>query len=224
MPAHDFRAAFSGQGVKRALERRRTLLASTIEVPRRAGTEWRRKERQRRPCGVDTPATLGRDRQLESGLALQEDTRVPVMSKPLTLTERMQRIRKSDTTPELIVRRMLHGMGFRYRLHDTRLPGTPDIVLPRHGKVVLAHGCFWHRHDCPDGRKLPRSKPEYWVPKLERNRARDASCLVQLRELGWDVLVVWECETRRASQLQETLQNFMASTAPTKSQQCQLER
>lgn len=82
-------------------------------------------------------------------------------SAPLTLTERMRRIRKTDTKPEMIVRRTLHAIGFRYRLHHKQLPGDPDIMLPRHGKVIFVHGCFWHRHDCPNGRKLPRSKPEY---------------------------------------------------------------
>ncbi len=97
------------------------------------------------------------------------------MTKPkLSLTERMRRIRKTDTKPELIVRRMVHAMVYRYRLHGAGLSGTPDIVLPRHRKVIFVHGCFWHRHDCPDGRKLPRSKPDYWGPKLERNRLRDA--------------------------------------------------
>jgi len=124
----------------------------------------------------------------------------------------MQRIRKTDTKPEMIVRRMLHAMGYRYRLHDKRLPGHPDIVLPRHRKVILVHGCFWHRHDCPDGRKLPNSKPEYWGPKLERNRQRDARHMVELRELGWDVLVVWECEARSASALSRQLDEFLAAT------------
>lgn len=118
-------------------------------------------------------------------------------SAPLSLTERMRRIHKTDTKPEMIVRRMLHAMGYRYRLYGKRLPGHPDIVLQRHRKVIFVHGCFWHRHNCPDGRKLPRSKPEYWGPKLERNRARDARHAAELRELGWDVLVVWECEIVR---------------------------
>jgi len=123
----------------------------------------------------------------------------------------MRRIRKIDTKPEMIVRRMLHAMGYRYRLHDKRLPGHPDIVLPRHRKVVFVHGCFWHRHDCPDGRKLPRSKPEYWGPKLERNRARDALHVAELRVLGWDVLVVWECELREASCLRVLISRFLAN-------------
>jgi DNA mismatch endonuclease, patch repair protein len=96
-----------------------------------------------------------------------------VKQERLSLTERMQRIRKTDTKPEMIVRRLIHGLGHRYRLHQSNLPGSPDIVLTRYRKVILVHGCFWHRHDCADGRKLPRSKPEYWRPKLERNRRRD---------------------------------------------------
>jgi DNA mismatch endonuclease (patch repair protein) len=127
----------------------------------------------------------------------------------LTLTERMRRIRKKNSKPELIVRRIVHGMGFRYRLHGTKLPGTPDIVLPRHRKVILVHGCFWHRHDCPDGTKLPRSKPEYWGPKLERNRRRDAVNVGRLRKMGWDVLVVWECEMSDEQELARRLMRFL---------------
>ncbi len=126
----------------------------------------------------------------------------------LTLTERMRRIRKTDTQPEMIVRRMVHAMGYRYRLHQSKLPGNPDIVLPRHRKVIFVHGCFWHRHDCPDGRKLPRSKLEYWGPKLERNRHRDEINSARLRELGWDVLVVWECQTKKVSTI-KCVQRFL---------------
>ncbi len=127
----------------------------------------------------------------------------------LSLTERMRRIRKTDTKPEMVVRRMVHSMGYRYRLHGAGLPGTPDIVLPRHRKVIFVHGCFWHRHDCPDGRKLPRSKPEYWGPKLERNRRRDEAGISRLRELGWDVLVVWECEVSSTAVVQCRLSEFL---------------
>jgi len=129
----------------------------------------------------------------------------------LSLTERMRRIRKTDTKPEMIVRRTIHAMGYRYRLHENRLPGHPDIVLPRHRKVILVHGCFWHRHDCPDGRKLPHSRPEYWGPKLERNRVRDEATIAELCELGWDVLVVWECEARDVTALSRALHKFLAS-------------
>jgi DNA mismatch endonuclease (patch repair protein) len=127
----------------------------------------------------------------------------------LTLTERMRRIRKTDSKPELIVRRMIHAMGFRYRLHGNKLPGTPDIVLPRHRKTIFVHGCFWHRHHCPDGTKLPKSKPEYWGPKLERNRRRDEANIEQLRAMGWDVLVVWECELRETQELVRRLTQFL---------------
>jgi DNA mismatch endonuclease (patch repair protein) len=123
----------------------------------------------------------------------------------------MQRIRKTDTKPELLVRRIVHAMGYRYRLHQSSLPGNPDIVLTRYRKVILVHGCFWHRHDCADGRKLPRSKPEYWGPKLERNRRRDEASVARLHELGWGVLVVWECETKNARRLSETLAKFLRS-------------
>lgn len=127
----------------------------------------------------------------------------------LTLTERMRRIRKTDTKPEMIVRRLVHALGYRYRLHDRKLPGHPDIVLPRHRKVILVHGCFWHRHDCPDGRKLPRSKPEYWGPKLARNRLRDEANATRLREMKWEVLVVWECQTRQEQELALRLKRFL---------------
>jgi len=134
-----------------------------------------------------------------------------VKPRKLSLTERMRRIRKTDTKPEMVVRRLVHAMGYRYRLHQSRLPGCPDIVLPRHRKVILVHGCFWHRHDCADGRKLPRSKPEYWGPKLERNRRRDAASVAQLRELGWRVLVVWECEITDAKRTSRSLRRFLES-------------
>lgn len=127
----------------------------------------------------------------------------------LTRTERMRRIRKTDSKPEMIVRHMLHRMGYRYRLHDRSLPGTPDIVLPRHRKVVLVHGCFWHRHDCRDGRKLPKSKPEYWGPKLERNRLRDQDNMSRLNELGWQVLCVWECELKDAERSRKAITGFL---------------
>lgn len=129
--------------------------------------------------------------------------------RKLTLSERMARIRGKDSKPELIVRRMLHGMGYRYRLHDRSLPGNPDIVLKRHRKVIFVHGCFWHRHDCPDGRKLPKSKPEYWTPKLEGNRQRDRRSLSRLDEMAWSTLVIWECELRDPKGALWRLRKFM---------------
>lgn len=127
----------------------------------------------------------------------------------LSLTERMSRIRKVDTKPELIVRRIAHALGYRFRLHRRDLPGTPDLVFPGRRKIILVHGCFWHRHDCPDGRKLPRSKPDYWRPKLERNARRDAVDAARLRELGWDVLTLWECQLADVECLHREIVSFL---------------
>lgn len=127
----------------------------------------------------------------------------------LSLTERMSRIRKVDTKPEMLVRSAVHALGYRFRLHRRDLPGTPDLVLPRHRKVIFVHGCFWHRHDCRDGRKLPNSKPEYWGPKLVRNAERDAAHLWALAEKGWDALVLWECELKNRERLTAALRDFL---------------
>jgi DNA mismatch endonuclease (patch repair protein) len=123
----------------------------------------------------------------------------------------MARIRKVDTKPEIAVRRLLYALGYRFRLHRRDLPGNPDIVFPSKRKLIFVHGCFWHRHDCPDGRKLPRSKPEYWGPKLERNRRRDEANIARLREMGWTALVVWECELQDTTRLEVRLADFLAA-------------
>lgn len=127
----------------------------------------------------------------------------------LTLTQRMARIRKVDTKPELIVRRLAHALGYRFRLHRRDLPGTPDLVFPTRRKIILVHGCFWHRHDCPDGRKLPHTKPDYWRPKLERNAKRDAVDAARLRELGWHVLTLWECQLADVERLRREIVSFL---------------
>ncbi|WP_407152429.1 very short patch repair endonuclease [Bradyrhizobium sp. ORS 86] len=121
----------------------------------------------------------------------------------------MARIRKIDTKPELAVRAILYARGFRYRLHRRDLPGNPDIVFPSRRKVVLVHGCFWHRHDCPSGRKLPKSNAQYWVPKLHRNRARDEQNLLKLEALGWRTMIVWECEMSDLEALERRLLGFL---------------
>lgn len=122
---------------------------------------------------------------------------------------RMARIRKKNTTPELIVRRIVHGLGHRYRLHCAELPGTPDLVLKRLRKIVEVRGCFWHSHACRKGRPRVASRIDYWHPKLARNQARDKLNLKKLRLLGWQVLVIWECETRRPELLTGRLQAFL---------------
>lgn len=120
----------------------------------------------------------------------------------------MSRIRSKDTRPEMAVRSLLHRMGFRFRIHRKDLPGRPDIVLPRHRKIVLIQGCFWHGHTCRLASK-PKSNESYWSAKLEANRARDARNLAALIGQGWMVLELWECEIRRFEGLEEKLQVFM---------------
>lgn len=117
------------------------------------------------------------------------DTRTPQQRRRI-----MQAVKSENTAPELIVRRLLHGMGYRYRLHHKDLPGRPDIALIARRRAIFVHGCFWHGHDCRKGR-LPKSRLDYWKPKLERNKERDREKAELLESLGWEVLVVWQCET-----------------------------
>lgn len=109
----------------------------------------------------------------------------------------MARVRSTDTGPEMRARRALHGAGYRFRLHRRDLPGSPDIVMLRHRTVVFVNGCFWHGHDCKRGARVPVTNRDYWVAKIGRNRARDASSRRALRRLGWRVNVVWECDLNR---------------------------
>lgn len=123
----------------------------------------------------------------------------------------MRAIRKKNSKPEIKVRRLVHGLGHRFRLHRSDLPGSPDLVLPRHRKAIFVHGCFWHQHaDCAGGKgKMPRERLAYWAPKLKRNVARDAQALADLKALGWDVLVLWECELSREDAVRDRLQSFI---------------
>ena len=120
----------------------------------------------------------------------------------------MSRIRSKDTKPELVVRSLLHRLGYRFRVHRKDLPGWPDIVLPRHRKIILVQGCFWHGHTCRLASK-PKSNEGYWNKKIETNRARDARNLEHLQRQGWTVLELWECEIRRFDGLEEQLRAFM---------------
>lgn len=120
----------------------------------------------------------------------------------------MSRIGAKDTRPEVLVRSLLHRLGYRFRLHGRDLPGTPDIVLPRRGAVVLVNGCFWHGHACKRTR-MPKSRTEYWGPKIEANRRRDARKRRQLASLGWRVVVVWECELRVPDKLERKLMRLI---------------
>jgi len=121
----------------------------------------------------------------------------------------MSRVKGHDTKPEIIVRSMVHRMGFRFRLHRRDLPGNPDVVLPRHGKVIFVHGCFWHGHKgCPRSSR-PRTNREFWNRKLDGNIERDKRFCETLRCMGWKVLVVWECETRKNEALLKKLERFL---------------
>lgn len=120
---------------------------------------------------------------------------------PSERSERMSRIRSSNTAPEVALRRAMHAIGFRFRLHSKGLPGKPDIVLPRHKTVSFVHGCFWHRHSGCKIATTPKTNTEFWVEKFDRNVVRDARTREQLEGLGWRVIVVWECELRSANQV-----------------------
>lgn len=128
----------------------------------------------------------------------------------ISRSENMKRIRGKDTGPELAVRKLLREIGFPgYRLHRKDLPGKPDVVFVGRRKAILIHGCFWHGHDCKIGRREPLSNREYWLPKIERNRQRDAYHLASFAEIGWVALTVWECELRDTSKLNAKLRAFM---------------
>jgi len=113
----------------------------------------------------------------------------------------MSRIKSGDTKPELAVRKMLHALGYRFRLHRKDLPGRPDIVLPKYRTVFLVHGCFWHRHEGCKYAYMPKSRQEFWKTKFERNTARDKEVIQSLVELGWNTKIIWECEARNPDSL-----------------------
>ena len=140
---------------------------------------------------------------------------VPILSMD-TMTsaersERMSRVRNKDTKPELRVRHLVSAMGYRYRLQYKKVPGRPDLAFPGRRKAIFVHGCFWHRHpdqSCPLAR-LPKSRLDFWLPKLEGNRSRDLRKEQELRERGWSLHVVWECQLRDEEKLRENLRAFL---------------
>ena len=111
-------------------------------------------------------------------------------------SEIMSRVRNKDTRPELFVRRLIHNAGFRYRLHVSKLPGSPDLVFSGRKKVIFVHGCFWHSHAGCQNARVPKSRAEFWMSKLESNKERDERNMHALMDEGWKVLVIWECELR----------------------------
>ncbi|SRR5579883_306759 len=129
--------------------------------------------------------------------------------EPSVRSRMMAAVRSKNTQPELIVRRMTHAMGFRYRLHDPSLPGKPDMTFPAKRKVIFVHGCFWHLHGCA-GSHLPRTNSKYWSPKLQRNKARDEEHTRALRAAGWKCLVIWECELRQIGRVHRRIASFLS--------------
>jgi DNA mismatch endonuclease (patch repair protein) len=121
----------------------------------------------------------------------------------------MAQVKGRNTLPEMIVRRMAHSLGYRFRLHRRELPGSPDLVFPRRKAVIFVHGCFWHRHGGCRKATSPKSREDFWNEKFERNVARDKRVKSELERMGWKVLVVWECETRDAEKLALDLQAFL---------------
>lgn len=130
----------------------------------------------------------------------------------LTIAQRsqlMSGIRGKDTKPELAVRSVVHRMGYRYRLHGKELPGKPDLIFPARAKIIFVHGCFWHGHACPTGRRRPKSNCSYWNSKLDGNMKRDRATTRKLRRLGWGVLVLWECQLKDQAKLRKRLARFL---------------
>lgn len=131
---------------------------------------------------------------------------------PERRSENMRRIKSKNMKPELAVRRLVHELGYRYRLHRKDLPGKPDLVFGPKRKVIFVHGCFWHGHElegCLDARK-PKSNIGYWNPKLTRNKERDAERVVALKAAGWKVLTIWECETKEMGKVEKRVKRFLA--------------
>ncbi len=132
---------------------------------------------------------------------------------PATVRSRiMASVRSKHTAPELLVRRMLHGMGYRYRLHRKDLPGSPDLVFPKRRKVIFVNGCFWHGHDCKWGR-LPKSNSNFWSAKIRANQARDARNIDLLEKQGWHSMKIWQCQLRSPAFLLEKVRSFLGEAS-----------
>lgn len=129
---------------------------------------------------------------------------------PRQRSECMRSVRSANTSPELIVRRLVHSMAFRYSLHSASLPGKPDIVLNSRRKIIFVHGCFWHKHRCRRGSRVPITNRSYWEEKRDGNARRDRAQIAALRKDGWQVMVAWECWTRQPSRLRAKLESFLA--------------
>jgi DNA mismatch endonuclease, patch repair protein len=121
----------------------------------------------------------------------------------------MRAVRSTDTGPELLVRHLVHQLGYRFRLHRKDLAGKPDLVFPSRRKVIFVHGCFWHGHDCKRGARVPKANRAYWTSKIRRNATRDAEQLLSLKADGWRILVLWECALKNRARLGRRLERFL---------------
>jgi DNA mismatch endonuclease (patch repair protein) len=128
---------------------------------------------------------------------------------PQQRSERMRRVRSRDTKPEMDLRKLVWGLGHRYRKNNASIVGKPDIAFVRRKRAIFLHGCFWHRHDCPNGLRQPKTRLDFWLPKFQRNVARDAVVQGQLTAEGWQSLVVWECELRDRSAVEYRVREFL---------------
>jgi DNA mismatch endonuclease (patch repair protein) len=146
---------------------------------------------------------------MEKFESAKEISKVADRISPEARSENMSKIRNADTGPEMTVRRLVHSMGYRYRLHKRDLPGCPDLVFPAMRKAIFVHGCFWHRHQGCKYAYTPKSRVDFWISKLEGNRIRDVKNLTELEQLGWKVLTVWECEIVDADLLRDRINRFL---------------
>ena len=156
-------------------------------------------------CGLSDNVLLNRDALLN----MNSDT----LSKEQR-SQLMSRVRHKSTKPELVVRSLLHSLGFRFRLHPRNLPGTPDVVLPKYRTVIFVHGCFWHRHPNCKKTTTPKQNADFWIEKFERNMARDEHKVRELETMGWRVIIIWECETCDEKQLMSSLPVILKGEMP----------
>ena len=182
-----------------------------MEPPRRVGLEWgthvrpvfvryssvRPDSRERRRPLRETPTNFCEMFEKVDSVSAVERSRI------------MALVRSEDTKPELAARRLLHALGYRYRLHGRDLPGKPDIVFRSRRKLIFVNGCFWHQHACKRGRRIPVSRRNYWLLKLRRNRDRDAVNQKRLRALGWSVFVIWECQLKNPGAVAQKLRRYL---------------
>ena len=129
--------------------------------------------------------------------------------QPFERSRIMRAVKSCDTKPEMKVRRLIHSLGFRYRLHRSDLPGKPDLVFSSRKKIIFVHGCFWHGHDCKRGARIPEANRDYWLRKISHNVERDAKHRIDLERMGWRNFVIWECETKDLQALAKRIQDFL---------------